>query len=794
MCKTIAIVAPSSVPFQIGGAEKFWLSLHRALAGYSGCAVELIKLPCREETFSEVVQSYKTFSSLDLSHFDGIISTKYPAWMVQHRNHIVYLQHTLRGLYDTYHFTGLPEVLDPVPAAVSELISLLRKAVPTRDDLTQAFALIERALSKKSLPSSLFVCPGPLLREVVHFFDRVALHPSQISAYLAISENVSKRQDYFPRDVPIKVLYHPSDILDYINTGQEYFFTASRLTKTKRVDLIVQAMRFVPGDVPLLIAGTGPELDTLQDLACGDPRIRFLGFVPDAELQGLYAGALAVPYTPLDEDYGLITIEAMHSGKPVITTHDAGGPTEFVTDGETGLLCSPTPESVGSAMSRLMRDPAACARMGRAAQKRVSHITWPETVGELMAYTAHCSVIKNRKRRKTVLVLSTFPAKAHGTGGQRRLFHVVQMLAKRWHVLCICYDQHCREQRLTELGASLQELHLPFGAALEEAARLTSSLGASVDDLVLMRICARDAFMSRQLATYGEEALCALLAHPYLFPALEAHAPCLPFLYDAHNVEADLKAQVLPPALAAEVRDVEEACAQKAAAVLTCSPEDAHRLTELYDLPHGRCSVLPNGCECSQSLCLRTQEKEALRSRLDYPEAKLAIFLGSGHAPNVEAALHLFQMAPSLPWVQFLLIGTVGTQSSLRNQPRPANVHLLGPVSEKVKNILLQAADVALNPMTSGSGTNLKVVEYLACGLDVVSTPFGLRGLPEDITHCAQVAELSAFPTRIRAILSARRDEATLFRTATLIRKTFSWASVLAPLNDIVANATAKGA
>ncbi|MBQ7609416.1 MAG: hypothetical protein IJU76_15845 [Desulfovibrionaceae bacterium] len=96
MERTIAIVAPSAVPFQIGGAEKFWLGLHRALASYSGCAVELIKLPCPESTFPEVVQSYKTFSGLDLAHFDMVISSKYPAWMVPHHNHVVYLQHTLR--------------------------------------------------------------------------------------------------------------------------------------------------------------------------------------------------------------------------------------------------------------------------------------------------------------------------------------------------------------------------------------------------------------------------------------------------------------------------------------------------------------------------------------------------------------------------------------------------------------------------------------------------------------------------------------------------------------------------
>ncbi len=791
MSTTIAIVAPSSVPFQIGGAEKFWLGLHRALARYSGCAVELIKLPCREETFAEVVQSYKTFSRLDLSHFGMVISTKYPAWMVSHHNHVVYLQHTLRGLYDTYHFTGLPEQIDPVPTALRDLMALVRSLQPTRNDLHTAFELIDRALTTKSLPSSLFAHPGPLLREVVHFFDRVALAPSQISAYLAIADNVTKREDYFPQDVPIKVLHHPSDILEYANTGQKYFFTASRLTKTKRVDLIVEAMRYVPSDIPLLIAGTGPELPHLQDLAAGDPRIRFLGFVPDEELPGLYANALAVPYTPWDEDYGLITIEAMHSGKPVITTRDAGGPCEFVTDGETGCVCAPKPEALGNAMAWLVTNPALPPTLGRNAQQRVAHITWPETIRAFMDYTAQCSVSKAKYNRKTVLVLSTFPADESGTGGQRRLFHLCRALAQYWHVLCICYDQQCRQgHTLTELGANMQMLRMPFGAALEEAANLRSCTGESVDDIALMRTCAQDEDFAAQLAIYGKNAVCAVLAHPFLYPALHERLPELPFIYDAHNVEADLKAQLLPPDLAAEVTCVEQMCAQHAHAVLACSADDRERLISLFALRPDHCHVLPNGCDISHTTYTSTEDKLRLRFRLDYPEAKLALFLGSGHTPNVEAALHIFHMAPSVPEVQFLLAGTVSTQERVRKQPRPANVHLLGSVSENVKNILLKAADVALNPMTSGSGTNLKVVEYLAYGLETISTPFGMRGLPEDVAACAHSVPLEVFPLAIRDVVKTPGKDTA--RAVALVGKKLSWTAVLTPLHDIVTAATGE--
>ena len=63
----------------------------------------------------------------------------------------------------------------------------------------------------------------------------------------------------------------------------------------------------------------------------------------------------------------------------------------------------------------------------------------------------------------------------------------------------------------------------------------------------------------------------------------------------------------------------------------------------------------------------------------------------------------------------------------------PPNVVLAGVVTNVAKRTLLQSADLALNPMRTGSGTNLKIVEYFAAGIPVVSTPFGARGLEETL-------------------------------------------------------------
>ena len=99
-------------------------------------------------------------------------------------------------------------------------------------------------------------------------------------------------------------------------------------------------------------------------------------------------GATAVAYLPFDEDsVGYVTMEAFQAGKPVLSTSDAGGVLEIVRDGETGVVCEPTPEALGAAMSALAAEPARAARLGRDARALLDArgITWPATIEKLLA-------------------------------------------------------------------------------------------------------------------------------------------------------------------------------------------------------------------------------------------------------------------------------------------------------------------------------------------------------------------------------------------------------------------------
>jgi glycosyltransferase involved in cell wall biosynthesis len=103
-----------------------------------------------------------------------------------------------------------------------------------------------------------------------------------------------------------------------------------QLDRRKRVDMLVASFkRYAPPELSLDIAGTGPEEPSLNALACGDNRIRFLGRIPDEKLENFYQSLDAFVFPTWVEGYGLPIVEAMACGLPVIVLHDAKLPKEI---------------------------------------------------------------------------------------------------------------------------------------------------------------------------------------------------------------------------------------------------------------------------------------------------------------------------------------------------------------------------------------------------------------------------------------------------------------------------------
>ncbi|TCO73753.1 glycosyltransferase family 4 protein [Chromatocurvus halotolerans] len=752
----IALVAPSPVPFAIGGAENLWASWLAAFNAAPGVQADLIKLPSPEADFWSIIDSYRQFCELDLQHFDRVISTKYPAWMVAHPDHHVYLQHTLRGLYDSWPADLSPEVPAADAAPVAALLSLLARARGSRDALPDIFAsLAALRAARETLPLELFTLPGALLRQVVHTLDSIGLARQAVRRYAAISHEVAARPAYFPpevdRESEVEVWHHPTltrpppDPDMRLPAGA--IFTASRLDAPKRLDLIIRAYQQSDLGQPLVIAGEGPQRAELEALAEQGCDVRLLGRLDDAALAAAYRQAAFVVFVPQREDYGLITLEALQAGRPVLTCSDSGGVLELVRDGENGLVSAPEPAALAGAMRRLATEPGLQARLARSAKGSVAHIQWPPLV---KAFTG-CP--------RRLLVVNTFSALPAMSGGQLRLFHLYSELARLADVHLVNLDHNATEAQTRWLAPGLRETRVPMSAEHRACERaLSARLGASSVDMAAALHPELSPEWLTAIARAADTADMVILSHPYGWPALQACDVSLPTVYEAHNVEADLKASLFTadaPELAA-VRRIEGSCARTAQAVVCCSVQDAARMQELYDLP--QCpEVVANGVAAHSYTAPETASREALRERLGLaPAQSLAVFVGSLHGPNVEAALALPALARACPDTVICLIGSVCEAPELGDlAPLPGNLWRTGRVSHAELRVWLAAADVGLNPVRSGSGTNLKLLEYAAAGLPILSTPFGGRGGLLRADEHFMTAEPEGFADALRTLLAA---------------------------------------
>ncbi len=148
-------------------------------------------------------------------------------------------------------------------------------------------------------------------------------------------ETVRRIKKFYRRDS--MVIYPPIHISPHSHRvtwqDREYYLCVGRLAYAKRVDIVIQACNNL--SLPLKIVGTGKEEAPLRRIA--GSTIAFLGSVPDDMLPEIYARAKALIFCAIDEDFGMVPVEAMAHGVPVIA-FASGGVKETVIDGVTGLL------------------------------------------------------------------------------------------------------------------------------------------------------------------------------------------------------------------------------------------------------------------------------------------------------------------------------------------------------------------------------------------------------------------------------------------------------------------------
>ena len=345
------LIATVQVPFVTGGAESHAAGLKAAIET-AGHDVEIVAIPFNASVPERIPDQMLACSLLDLEEFHGtridrLIALKFPAYLIPHPHKVVWVLHQYRAAYDLWNYPF--EQLRGSPVG-----RLIREAVRRADEQ---------------------------LREA--------------RAVFANSRNIARRLKTFC-GIDAPALYHPPPQAELFWTAPEpgdYFFFPSRLSPSKRQDLVIDALALTKRPVRVRFAGVADDaaygeqlMRKAIDAGLGS-RVNWLGFVHEEEKRKQYAECIGVVFPPVDEDYGYVTLEAMLSSKPVITCQDSGGPLEFILPNNTGVVVKPSAVALAAAMDQLWEERDLAADLGRRGRKfyRDLNLSWSAVVDRLLA-------------------------------------------------------------------------------------------------------------------------------------------------------------------------------------------------------------------------------------------------------------------------------------------------------------------------------------------------------------------------------------------------------------------------
>lgn len=213
----------------------------------------------------------------------------------------------------------------------------------------------------------LFRAAGTFLNHFLRIID-VKVSRENVDVFIANSRETAKRiQKFYKRDSivvnpPVDMPTKPKLVP---NKDRSYYLYAGRLTFSKHPELAVAACNKL--ELPLKVVGLGKMDETLKETA--GSTIELLGEVSDERLHQLYAKAKALFFPSEDEDFGMVPVEAMGYGTPVIA-HNSGGPKETIIDGKTGVFFDQlTEKSLTAAVQRFNKLKFSPANIAKHAQQ-----------------------------------------------------------------------------------------------------------------------------------------------------------------------------------------------------------------------------------------------------------------------------------------------------------------------------------------------------------------------------------------------------------------------------------------
>lgn len=486
------------------------------------------------------------------------------------------------------------------------------------------------------------------------------------------------------------------------------------------------------------------------------------GVVDDAAKRRLLSGALAC-INPMIEGGGssLKIPDVASYGTPLISTEL--GARGFSLEARVHYSPIDVDDIIGSVGSALSDPARLMAQATKAAEHFSKNYTWA-VIADRFSQNID-DVLREAKAKSSqprMIVLNDYDPFSSIGGGATRIRGLYEGASERVLPIILTFSDTKKIKRQEVFEGKGLAISIPKSAEhhKRESAQADEFFVSTVDFLA-MEFAPQNSLLTA--AFNASECFADIVSceHPYMASLLESSDRR--FIYSSQNNEVALKKQLLAHhprygELVEKLGRIESFCVGCSELVVAVSDADAESFSAENDL------VAP-------VVVIRNGADELLP--LDGPDPTLpgfnACFLGSGHIPNYNAAKFLIEkLAPALPGVTFHIAGSVCDSFS----SAPSNVRLHGRIDETAKSRLLRGCQLALNPMAEGSGSNVKVADYLQHGLPVLSTEFGARGYEGLDKSDLQLTSLDDFTDAISSIAlnqnkhDERPDRRDRFKTA----------------------------
>lgn len=421
-------------------------------------------------------------------------------------------------------------------------------------------------------------------------------------------------------------------------------------------------------------------------------------------------------------------------------------------------------DQFADALTRLKRSAELCQTLGAAARQAVerSHrwTSTAESVAEALRRAKAAAEL--RPGREIILAVNDYDVARSVGGGASRIQQIYSRLASDYRTIVLAFSND--DTLTSEWRDEVFYCRVPKTEAhIAEESRINAMFHISANDTTASQFVAENKMMVALFRHLSRIAARVVFEHPYMAPLAEVVET--KFVYAAHNWEFNLKEKLLQyhperTEILNVAAQVEDFCATQSELIVSVAESD---LTGIV-----RSSIARGALSGPGSIVIRNGGEDPVpRERF----GKIAfarpyiVFLGSAHPPNIDAARFVVdRLAPELPAVDFRFIGSVCDCLSSAS----ANVILHGVVDREEKSRLLYGAGIALNPMMEGSGSNVKLAEYLGHGVPIVSTPFGARGFDAQMRDFVTVVPLEEFAASCRTLIdrpvdAAKRDAAIAY-------------------------------